>query len=65
MTDNKYFVHGCTDDGECCERVSDEDAQFWTVYRRNEDGTSEAQFDCVTREDAKHAVRMLTNTPAH
>lgn len=55
---DEYFVHGAIErDGEV-ERVSDEEAKFWTVYKQI-GGPSYAVFDCCTRPDAEAAANLL------
>jgi hypothetical protein len=50
------IVGGCMDDPEdpgcTLGLIDDAEAQFWTVYGRDEDGISEAITDCPTRADA-------------
>ncbi|QKJ88062.1 hypothetical protein PMPD1_3132 [Paramixta manurensis] len=57
----KYFVSGCIDaDGETT-RVSDSEAQFWTVYEREDNGTSQAVGDCDSRESAEAFASLLNS----
>ncbi|MDV0602875.1 hypothetical protein RZO85_24695 [Raoultella ornithinolytica] len=58
--ESNLFICGVIDDGENCERVGDLDAEFFTVYRQNADGTSEALMDFFTREDAERALKLVT-----
>lgn len=53
-----YFGAVIDHDGEC-QRVSDEEAQFWTVYERNADGLSSAICDCTHRNDAVAATERF------
>lgn len=53
-----YFGAVIDHDGEC-QRVSDEEAQFWTVYERNADGLSSAICDCTHRDDAVAATERF------
>ncbi|ENR6006326.1 hypothetical protein ACEWMH_001026 [Citrobacter freundii] len=60
---DEYFVHGAIErDGEV-ERVSDEEAKFWTVYKRIGE-LSYAVFDCCTRPDAESASNLLNKLKA-
>lgn len=57
---DKYYVHGCRNNGEegeieCCE---DSKAQFWTLYERDSEGLSQGIIDCVFREDAVAAMSV-------
>jgi len=56
--EDKYFVHGAIDRDGNVERVSDEEAQFWTVYKQIGE-LSYAVFDCCTRLDAEAATNLL------
>ena len=53
-----YFGAVIDHDGEC-QRVSDAEAQFWTVYERNADGLSSAICDCTHRNDAVAATERF------
>ncbi|KHM36495.1 hypothetical protein [Klebsiella aerogenes] len=60
---DEYFVHGAIErDGEV-ERVSDEEAKFWTVCKRIGE-LSYAVFDCCTRTDAEAASNLLNKLKA-
>ncbi|WP_313411754.1 hypothetical protein [Atlantibacter hermannii] len=60
---DEYFVHGAIDrDGEV-ERVSDEEAKFWAVYKRIGE-LSYGVFDCCTRPDAEVAANLLNKLKA-
>lgn len=59
-----YFVWGVVDDGGECTRVDDADAQFWTIYRLNADGTSDALADLHSRERAEELLKALVSTAA-
>lgn len=61
---DKYFVHGAieNDDGDV-ERVGDEEAKFWSVYKQI-GHLSYAVFDCCTREDAEAAATLLNGLDA-
>lgn len=56
---SKFYVSGVVDNDGECEQVSDENAQFWTVYERQNDGTSQALCDCCSREHAGLAAEKL------
>ncbi|UAN43879.1 hypothetical protein KGP17_15445 [Serratia sp. JSRIV001] len=55
----KFFVCGVIDNGQECERVSDAEAKFWTVYELQIEGTSQAIFDCDNRDNADLAAKRL------
>lgn len=52
----EYYVSGVRDIGGNCEIVADEEADFFSVYRRHENGESEAISDHPTRAEAEAAV---------
>jgi hypothetical protein len=56
---SKFYVNGVVDNGEECERVSSAVAQFFTVYERKSDGTSQAICDCNNQESAGLAAERL------
>lgn len=58
------FISGVRDEDGDCTAVDDADAQFWTVYRRNEDGTCDALMDFMNRESAEKALQMIAPQPA-
>lgn len=58
---NKFFVSGVVDDGKECERTNDEEAQFFTVYEQQADGTSQAICDCTSRESAGLAAERFND----
>ncbi|MDX2014167.1 MAG: hypothetical protein SFW67_28470 [Myxococcaceae bacterium] len=52
----RYEVHGCRCYGDECggiEQVPDADAEFWTVYKRDADGSLCALEDFATRQGAE------------
>ncbi|WP_241723000.1 hypothetical protein [Raoultella sp. HC6] len=53
------FISGVRDEDGDCTAVDDIAAQFWTVYRRNEDGTCDALMDFMSRESAETAIKMI------
>ncbi|WP_237929937.1 hypothetical protein [Buttiauxella sp. S19-1] len=55
----QFYANGVVDNGQECEQVSDEIAQFWTVYERKSDGTSQALCDCDNPEHAVLAAERL------
>jgi hypothetical protein len=57
--DKKFYVSGVVDSGEECERVSNAEAQFFTVYERKPDGTSQAICDCDSQESAGLAAERM------
>ena len=52
----EYYVSGVRDIGGNCEIVADEEADFFSFYRRHENGKSEAISDHPTRAEAEAAV---------
>lgn len=54
-----FFISGVVDGGDECIRVSDEEARFWTVYRQNADGTSDALMDFMDKASAETALQMI------
>lgn len=52
----EYYVSGVRDLGGDCEIVADEQADFFSVYRRHPNGESEAVSDHATRAEAEAAV---------
>ncbi|HCB1983529.1 TPA: hypothetical protein MYQ78_001394 [Klebsiella pneumoniae] len=55
------FISGVRDEDGECSAVDDAAAQFWTVYRRNEDGTCDALMDFMSRESAEKAIQMIAS----
>ncbi|OIV46777.1 hypothetical protein BK025_09045 [Sodalis sp. TME1] len=55
----KYYVSGVREYDGVCERVTDEQSEFWTVYQRIKDCTSEAMFDLCFRSEAEEVVKVL------
>ncbi|HGN8794926.1 hypothetical protein [Klebsiella michiganensis] len=60
---SELFISGVRDEDGDCTTVDDADAQFWTVYRRNEDGTCDALMDFMSRESAEKAIQMIVPEP--
>lgn len=58
----QLFVCGVIDEDGDCRRVSDEEAQFFTIYRQRADGASYALIDCHSRERAEYLLGELTVT---
>lgn len=56
---SKYYVSGVIEIEGTCGRVADEDAEFWTVYERQSDGTTLALCDCYTRKAADEVAMKL------
>jgi len=56
-------VSGCIDDGEgnTTSRISDDKAQFWTVYARDHDGMAEAITDCLSRVEVDATAQYLAS----
>ncbi len=52
----EYYVSGVRDLGGDCEIVDDANADFFSVYRRHENGESEAISDHATRAEAEASV---------
>lgn len=61
---SNYYVSGCVADGDEVSTCDDSVAQFWTLYRRNEEGLSEGIIDCMFREDAEAAMRVYKERDA-
>jgi hypothetical protein len=61
MKMNKFYVSGVVGDGKERERTTDEEAQFFTVYERQADDTSQAICDCTNRESAGLAAERLND----
>ncbi|SXZ03433.1 hypothetical protein [Klebsiella pneumoniae] len=53
MKELKFYVAGVIEKDGNCELASDEETQFWTVYERQPDGTSQAICDCDGRQAAE------------
>jgi len=53
------FVQGVVDDGENCAYADDDDAHYFTVYRRNADGTADALMDFTNRVNALWAISLV------
>ncbi len=53
------FVQGVIDDGENCAYADDDEAQYFTVYRRNADGTADALMDFTNRVNALWAISLV------
>lgn len=54
---NRYYVHGVKESEDQCTCVADDVAEFWTVYERLEDGTSNAIFD--TDDNSRRAAEEI------
>lgn len=55
-----YFIDGLRETEEDgIFRVDDDEAEFWTVYRRDHDGCGMAMFDLLFKEEAEKLVQML------
>jgi len=54
-----FYFSGVIDYNGECQQVSDDEAQFWTVYERNSDGLSSAICDCYHRDDAVAATERF------
>lgn len=61
--EGQYFVHGAIENKGDVERVPDEEANFWTVYKQFGE-LSYAVFDCCTRPDAEAAANLLNELMA-
>lgn len=64
MEQQEFYVSGVREyehDGQThCEAVPDDkDAQYWSVYRVNHMGHSDALCDCPTRANAEFVVGRL------
>lgn len=57
---NTYFVDGLRETEEDgIFSVDDDEAEFWTVYRRDHDGCGMAMFDLLFKEEAETLVQVL------
>ncbi|MDF7627671.1 hypothetical protein PUG46_00140 [Erwiniaceae bacterium L1_55_4] len=52
----KYYVSGCKGQDDDIVTCADDEAEFWTLYQRMEDGTSQGIIDLMFREDAEVAM---------
>ena len=48
-----YEIEGCVEHDDCIHVVQDKDAQFWTVYVRDEEGLAQALADFPSRKAAQ------------
>ncbi len=55
----ELFVQGVIDDGENCAYADDDEAQYFTVYRRNADGTADALMDFTNRVNTLWAISLV------
>lgn len=55
----KFYAAGVIETGGVCERAREDEAQFWTVYERKDNGTSQAICDCDSRQGADAAAAKL------
>lgn len=55
----KYYVSGVREYDGVCERVTDDQSKFWTVYQRLKDCSSEAMFDLCFKSEAEELVKVL------
>ena len=56
---HNLFVQGVIDDGENCAYADDDEAHYFTVYRRNADGTADALMDFTNRVNALWAISLV------
>lgn len=62
---SKYFVEGLRETEEDgIFFVDDDEAEFWTVYRRDHDGFGMAMFDLCIKEEAEKLVHVLEERDA-
>ncbi|WP_392586893.1 hypothetical protein AB3M75_20050 [Serratia ureilytica] len=62
---NKYFIDGLREtEEEGIFPVDDDEAEFWTVYRRDHDGFGMAMFDLCIKEEAEKLVQVLEERDA-
>lgn len=54
----KYYVSGCRDDGENIQTCVDGEADFFTLYERDEEGLSQGVIDFRFKEDAIAAMSV-------
>ena len=52
----KYYVLGCKGQDDDIVTCDDSEAEFWTLYQRMADGTSQGIIDLKFREDAESAL---------
>lgn len=61
---NKYTLHPCrnTDNNGNIERCDAWEADFFTIYQCNEDGTEDAVIDFNTKGEAEEYLRKNKNS---
>lgn len=59
---SKFYYSGCKEENGQVWRVSDEEAEFFTVYERRADGTSMALEDFDNAEEARRVVAETSGT---
>lgn len=59
-----YYVSGCQDNGSETVTCDDSEAQFWTLYIRDDAGLSQGIIDSVFREDAETAMAVYVERDA-
>jgi len=60
----KYYVSGCKDNGIETVTCDDNEAQFWTLYVRDDAGLSQGIIDLEFREDAETAMAVYVERDA-
>ncbi|MBP2156918.1 hypothetical protein [Erwinia rhapontici] len=60
----KYYVSGCKDNGSETVTCDDSEAQFWTLYVRDEAGLSQGIIDLAFRDDAEAAMAVYVERDA-
>ncbi|MFK8256828.1 hypothetical protein ACFL9S_03480 [Erwinia sp. AnSW2-5] len=59
-----YYVSGCKDNGSETVTCDDSEAQFWTLYVRDDAGLSQGIIDLAFREDAEAAMAVYVERDA-
>ena len=53
-----YFISGVKEHGGECERVPDEDAEFFSMYRSEENEPSYWVRDFGSKEEAEEGIKL-------
>lgn len=61
---DKYYVSGCKGQDDDIVTCDDSEAEFWTIYQRMSDGTSQGIIDLKFREDAAASMKVYVERDA-
>lgn len=61
---DKYYVSGCKGQDDDIVTCDDSEAEFWTLYQRMSDGTSQGIIDLKFREDAAASMKVYVERDA-